>query len=918
MVPGWLARTRTVNEHYLLGFLAAEPFTTIEGASLPGRDSEVDMAVLVHLALECPKIVSATALMQTAYGDTDPDLFKQGLQNAMSRLRLPENNNLPIPRRTYKLDIDPLRIDILDYNTRATRLIDQAQDPSRLTADAVQDQLDKIEELDHLWSHDPAAHFADQPRVAKLFSVFQRRRRRLLEKRTILLARSGRAADAAAELESLEAEFPDHDWTTLHTELDQVRPIVVPTSPSASAQAAATATSESQPANEAIPAVPLDNLAPASYGRFAPRAAFDGLLRGVEGHHRVTQLYGLGGQGKSSLAHYLAWAFRGGRVPQFLDGTEPQVEPFNAVVWISDKDAPGSLTLEQVLSTVTRALDYHGDSASTIEQRQDMVQRILHHHHTFLVLDNCETIADSTIFDWIESAIPDRTRVLLTSREPVESLRERSTLVLLEGMTGPEATPFLHELCRHLGLPVPTDQDIEELVEVTGGNPMALQLGLGLAARSGEPIFDVLARVVNDPSVLLADLFARSWSSVSEQARHVLTAAALLGPVTDRELLSRVSGIEDQPVLVAAIIELADLALLTVQRQASLRSQALYRVHPLVVEFVQAQLADSDAAALGEATRERWLGTAVDLAEAVGFCVDHLDRLNTLDVPGRSDYVARAAWWAHDHGLHDEAIRIARESRYYFYVRGLWQLSSLQLARAASARDLKHWKEELDAITYHLNVEAKRGATPDPDLLERMEYLSQLASLDGYSTTEARHVHALFHLQDGNYKEAETIWTSNLRSFEGRQPQFVNSAEVNANLRWLATCLIRSGRPSEAAPVLQRAADQATEHGFVRALVSVELELAEICLWSEQGDIDQAKDHLRRAQEVMSMVDDLYYKAQHALLLGEALAQSGEHLAEARRQADLAYSLFTRLGHAKADGEALGLVMRLSEASDDA
>jgi tetratricopeptide (TPR) repeat protein len=886
---------------YLLRLLCDAPETSIEGASLPGTRAKKQLSALMRLVVSAPATVTKNELARAMYHEDHSVLTDTGIENALSRLRT--EHNLPVTEGAYSLNLGRDQVDILDFDDRAAAFIQALSEPARVESTDIPALLVEGGWLHALW-RDPRPCFSGSG-LEDLVMPFVKRHSRFGRAYGFALALAGKRAEAEALLDELAARYDElykgtSYWTEARETVSRLEPRELP------GGTATRGVSSALPAAEVLLDAPRDNLDPANYARFSFRKAYDEVLEQLGGSALVIQIHGLGGQGKTSLAHHVARSLRDAATACDSCGDPIEMEPFEAVIWTSDEGTPGELDLGAVLDTIIRTLDYPGQLSVSIEEKIDFVYRALYSHRSLLVVDNCETVTDRELFGWLRSRVPDRSRALLTTREPIEHLRDRSALVVLQGLDEDEAADFVNQTARGRELADLAPADTDELVESTGGNPLAIELALGLVARSGLSLDSVLNIMAEDPSVVLDRLFAKAWASLTPGARAVLVSAVLLSPVTDQELLMRVSGRGSERELMSAVMQLVDLSLLKLQPQDSLHKAAFYRVHPLVAHYVHAVLPTEDYGSLIAETRQSWLAAAVHLASQVGFCVDDVSRLKALDIPGRSRFIENAARWALAEGYLAEAICIAREARYYFYVRGIWDEDSVHLVRAEAAQKAGDVCEELDALTYHLNIAAKRGGLDSAEIhIRRLDELAPMAALLSHSLTEYRHARALFDLHFGRFDEAETGWRSNLSSLKDRDP-----AQYSANLRWLAICLQRANRANEALPLLDEAAEHAKLHGYSRALIAIELERAEINV--DAGNSAAAKENLLVAGHLVSEVDDRFYEATLALLE----ARVSVHRDAARELADKARDLFRRLGHTR--GEAQAAELYLSLVGDDA
>jgi sugar/nucleoside kinase (ribokinase family) len=142
---------------------------------------------LIVLALN-PRRVLPLETFKTQLYDLDPaDVTTAQIQTPISRLRLA---GLPIPPRSYMLDIAPSDIDVVDFDTRAKRYIDRCVYPERVAESDIGTLMNEGLELHQIWQHDPAAAIGNQPRLYALFESHRRRNRRFGEVFVRLLLRA--------------------------------------------------------------------------------------------------------------------------------------------------------------------------------------------------------------------------------------------------------------------------------------------------------------------------------------------------------------------------------------------------------------------------------------------------------------------------------------------------------------------------------------------------------------------------------------------------------------------------------------------------------------------------------------------------------------------------------------------------------
>ena len=416
------------------------------------------------------------------------------------------------------------------------------------------------------------------------------------------------------------------------------------------------------------------NLPAPTYSQFVMREeAFAEVMDGLGKRSAAVIVVGLGGTGKTSLAHEAAvqCLARAGRYPSF-----------DAAVWVSDKDRPGATNLSGVLDEIARTLDYPGFTQFAHDEKRRAVEQLLRGQRVLVCVDNFETIADTGLLAWLLN-LPEPSKALITTREDRREFRRGGWPVELRGMTEAEARAFVVERLRVLRLDrlVSDAAQLAPLVEATAGNPKAIELMLGLLKYQRQPLQELIGQLYAARGEIFDDLFARTWSLLDLPAQQVLLALTFF-PAGASDAALRASADVHNFTFDHARERLIDLSLLDVQ-QADLERPPRYALHPLVRAFASAKLAERSAFA--EEARRRWVGWYVALAGQVGHCWNAPERLDLLEPEQES--VLAAIQWAAQHGLRQETAALAHGVGYFYHVRGHWgKRIEVNRLRAAAAR----------------------------------------------------------------------------------------------------------------------------------------------------------------------------------------------------------------------------------------
>jgi len=326
------------------------------------------------------------------------------------------------------------------------------------------------------------------------------------------------------------------------------------------------------------------NLPPRAYSQlFGMDEVLAQLLEYLEAHdgHWVISLDGMAGLGKTALAREAA-----GRLSETIRSAD--------IAWVrvsptsyppqgaGEFDLP-TLTCGQVLDSMAGQLTDADLSALPLPANRDRVRELLHAAPCLVVLDSLETSMDcGTWPDWFwDMANPSK--FLLTSRHWLESEVE-PTVLSLNQLTDSEGMALIRLEAQLRGLSEVAgagDDGLRPILEVTGGNPLAIKLVVGqLVSLPLSRILAGLHSVQPGADSFYQYLYRISWDTLSAPARILLTRMARL-PASDGtwEDLAAISGLDGEE-LDAAIRELTAHSLV----QAA-GFEKRYCLHPLTLHF---------------------------------------------------------------------------------------------------------------------------------------------------------------------------------------------------------------------------------------------------------------------------------------------------------------------------------------------
>jgi tetratricopeptide (TPR) repeat protein len=455
--------------------------------------------------------------------------------------------------------------------------------------------------------------------------------------------------------------------------------------------------------------------------------------------------------GKTSLAREIA--------ARCLDENS-NAPKFDAIVWVSDKDRPGTTTLSIVLDEIARTLDYPGFTQFEHEEKRREVEQLLRRQKVLVVVDNFETITDGVLLNWL-LRLPEPSKALITSREYSRAFRNNTFVLDLRGMSEAEAKELINQRLKFLKMDklVTEDDQLTPLITVTGGNPKALEIALGCLKYERQPLQQVVDDLYAARGSLFDDLFTRCWSLLDEAARRVLLSMPLFVDSASTEALSTTADVQGF-AFDRSIERLTDLALLDVQ-QNDLSKPARYGLHSLVRSFSTAKLNEQPTLEAG--TRERWVKWYIELVSKVGYCWDDLSKLKLLDPEQETIY--SVAIWSFHNSNYDKAMQLSKNVAYYYKTRGLWDRSlSLTFMYTESAHNLAKTLEEVMALGYCIQMLSLQGNIDEAKkYVPRLNELSNLGELDKSPYFEMKYAMGLYFKACHDLDSAQKVWEEVLR-----------------------------------------------------------------------------------------------------------------------------------------------------------
>ncbi|MCA9974749.1 MAG: hypothetical protein KC413_03330 [Anaerolineales bacterium] len=297
----------------------------------------------------------------------------------------------------------------------------------------------------------------------------------------------------------------------------------------------------------------------------------------------VIAIVGLGGIGKTALADQVVRAI----LPHFI---------YQDVFWlrinVGDDHSPDhqpDTTLQKIINDLAEYLC--PQTAMSSDGRIACLRQVLKSRPSLIVIDNLESEADTAfILDALNDlAIPSK--FLLTTRVRLPASSTAYSLILDE-LPLPAAAELIRAQAQSLNLTdlVQTpDAVINQIYTVTGGNPLALKLVVGLTAvlPLSQILADLTAAQIGEIEQLYRHIYWQAWHSLSPNGQALLEMMPMAAGVgVQPEQMQAMSGLSAQQ-LWPAIAELINRSLLEVRGTIWERR---YGIHRLTESFLRTEI----------------------------------------------------------------------------------------------------------------------------------------------------------------------------------------------------------------------------------------------------------------------------------------------------------------------------------------
>jgi len=603
---------------------------------------------------------------------------------------------------------------------------------------------------------------------------------------------------------------------------------------------------------------------------------------------------GIGGIGKTVLAlEVAAECLQASRGEIQANG----ISAFGGFIWTSAKDR--GLTLNDVLDTIARTLDYPVFVQQPLEEKRESVRKLLQSKRCLLIVDNFETVTDDALRDFL-LWLPEPSKALITSRE--QRLRQAWT-VSLKGLEREEAFALMRSEGRRLGLASVKKGEERVLVHLynaTGGAPLAIKWAVSQIKQKGQSLDTVLNYLYEAQGDVFENIFARSWVLLSEDAKRVLMVMPIFVTSASKPAIEAASDVHKWD-LDDALGQLVQMWLVEASddlEQAKIR----YDVHPLTRAFAARKLMEGG---LSLDVRTRLLHHFV---QYVRHCDGLVRRSAIYDELEQEKYnILALVQWSCQEGKKESSRRClwnligecarAVALNDFLWTRGYWiEMINVNELAVEVGKVLLDW-ETLSLAAFHVGyVWYWRNEVDMAQFWAQESIAAAKQSSNPLSLPSAKRLQGLVFASKGYYQEAEQLLLEALQATS--QPIGIDGA---AAIKGELGQLMYERADYEAARLWTSESLQISrDHGDIEGQIISLTDLARAA--HALGDLHEAEALYMQALELTQDIRCLREIARCQLGLSRIAEQQGR-LADARRKATLANELFQRLGM---NGERLG------------
>ena len=306
----------------------------------------------------------------------------------------------------------------------------------------------------------------------------------------------------------------------------------------------------------------------------------------------VVALTGLGGVGKTSLADALARTLAWGSHFHEVGWLSARRRLFHLNGEIEMRPDQAELTLAELVDRLIDQFELAGLRHQSDAKKLTGLTDFLKSHPCLIVIDNLEAVASYHILVRQLQNLIEPSKFLLTSRYFIHDISGLYNLTV-KPLAREDTLPLIrHEAeTRGLtGLATASEADLEQIYQITGGNPLATKLIIGQVYALSLPGVLAQFKAAQGKPVeeLLTYIYAQAWQALEPTGRHILQAMLLVAEEGGR--LEQIAAAAELDKVEAAdcLLQLATLSLVTIGGDFK---EKRYSLHQLTQAFLAKQAA---------------------------------------------------------------------------------------------------------------------------------------------------------------------------------------------------------------------------------------------------------------------------------------------------------------------------------------
>lgn len=305
----------------------------------------------------------------------------------------------------------------------------------------------------------------------------------------------------------------------------------------------------------------------------------------------VITLVGIGGIGKTSLAHFTICR----AISSLYFEEVIWLKVINPVRHSTPSPAPDH-TFQQLVNQLSKKLMPALPNDTLPSQRLQQLQQLFKNQRYLIIVDNLELKEETSYLLSQLLTLAEPSRFLMTSRTP-PAHHAGSLNITLPELNEKDSIALLQHYANEIGFyeaAAASHEELRPIYEVVGGNPFALKQLINLAKI--RPLSTLLAAMRQQPllagEAIYQHILKETWITLSDSTKAILTIMTLAaeGGMSPEQILA-LSGLTEAQMW-PAIDELIGRSLLEVR--SSNVSARFYGIHRLTELFIHSLIDNDD------------------------------------------------------------------------------------------------------------------------------------------------------------------------------------------------------------------------------------------------------------------------------------------------------------------------------------